>query len=88
MGGPHPPLPPPVLPSAFVHRLTRRVLRAFGWAERPAAWLLLVGGAVTFVGVVANLIATGDAKTATLLVAADLVVSGFGAVQQAEEEDG
>jgi hypothetical protein len=46
----------------------------------------MTGGAVTFVAVLFNLIATGDAKWATLLVAADLVVSGFSSVQVAENE--
>ena len=35
---------------------------------------------------VTNLIATGTAKWATLLVAADLIVSGLGNVQTAENE--
>ncbi|MDP9440622.1 MAG: hypothetical protein M3P34_00245 [Actinomycetota bacterium] len=67
--------------------LRRRLLAAFAAAERPAAWLLLVGGLGTFVAVAANLIATGVAKWATLLVAADLVVSGFGAVQMSDDAD-
>lgn len=65
----------------------RRVLAAFGAFERPAAWVLLVGGFVVFVGVLFDLIATGNAKWATLLIAADLVVSGFGAVQEAHDDD-
>lgn len=69
-------------------RTTRRaILRAFARAERPAAWCLLAGGATTFVTVAANLVATGSAKWATLLVAADLTVSGFSAVQDATEDD-
>lgn len=46
----------------------------------------MLGGAVTFVAVLFDLIQTGDAKWATLLIAADLVVSGFGAVQEAEND--
>lgn len=61
------------------------MLRAFAAAERPCAWALMLGGAVTFVGVLVGLIAVGEFKWATLLVAADLVVGGFSAVQEAED---
>lgn len=72
----------------MIHRLVRRfLLPVFARAEKPAAWVLLIGGVVTFVGVVLGLIVVGEARIATLLVAADLVVSGFGAVQEAEDED-
>jgi hypothetical protein len=64
----------------------RHVLRIFAVVERPAAWCLLVGGVCTFVSVLFGLIVVGDAKLATLLVAADLIVGGFSAV--AEQEDG
>lgn len=47
----------------------------------------MLGGTVTFLAVVFNLIATGNAKWATLLIAADLTVSGFSAVQEAEEDE-
>lgn len=69
------------------HRARRLVLRAFAQAERPAAWVLLAGGLVTFVSVITGLIVVGEAKLATLLVAADLTVSGFAAVQESEEEE-
>jgi hypothetical protein len=68
--------------------MRRRLLLVFAAAERPAAWLLLAGGAATFVAVLFDLVRTGAAKWATLLVAADLVVSGFGAVQEAQPELG
>lgn len=71
----------------MIRRLQRKVLRLFAWADRPAAWVLMLGGFVTFLAVVFNLIATGSAKWATLLIAADLTVSGFSAVQEAENED-
>lgn len=67
--------------------MTRRILRAFAVAQRPAAWALMIGGALTFVAVAVDLVKTGDAKWATLLIAADLVVSGFSAVQEAENEE-
>ncbi len=67
--------------------MAARLLAVFAVIDRPAAWCLLLGGAVTFVAVVTGFIATGDAKWATLLIAADLVVSGFAAVQQAEDDD-
>jgi hypothetical protein len=65
----------------------RRILRVFGIIERPAAWSLLLGGVVIFFGVLFNLIATGNAKWATLLVSADLIVSGLSSVQQAHDDD-
>ena len=67
--------------------LRRRVLRVFAILERPAAWGLLIGGVITFISVVFGLIVVGDAKLATLLVAADLIVGGFGAVQETEEDE-
>ena len=42
---------------------------------------------VTFFSVITGLIVVGEAKLATLLVSADLVVSGFSAVQEEEEDD-
>ena len=68
-------------------RALRAVLRTFAIAERPAAWLLLIGGAATFVGVLIGWITVGDFRWPTLLIAADLVVSGFGAVQEAEDDE-
>jgi hypothetical protein len=64
--------------------LRRRVLRVFAIIERPAAWGLLIGGLITFISVVTGLIVVGEAKLATLLVAADLIVGGFSAVQETE----
>lgn len=61
------------------------ILVAFARIERPAAWCLLIGGFITFVGVIVGWIAVGDFKWPTLLIAADLVVSGFSAVQEAED---
>ena len=71
----------------MLRQLRRRVLRVFAVVERPAAWCLLIGGVCTFVSVVTGLIVVGDAKLATLLVAADLIVGGFGAVQETEDDD-
>lgn len=73
--------------GTITRRIRRSVLRWFAIAERPAAWGLLAGGIVTFIGVITDLIATGNAKWATLLIAADLVVSGFGAVQASDDEE-
>ena len=67
-------------------RWKRRILRLFAVLERPAAWGLLIGGVCTFISVVFGLIALGEAKLATLLVAADLIVGGFSAVQETEDE--
>jgi hypothetical protein len=65
----------------------RQIIRAFAIIERPCAWILLVGGVITFISVLFNLIATGDVKTVTLLVAAGLIVDGFSAVQEAEDDE-
>jgi len=62
-------------------------MRVFAVIERPAAWGLLIGGLVTFISVLFGLIVVGDAKLATLLVAADLIVGGFSAVQETEDSD-
>lgn len=69
-----------------MRELRRRLLRLFGVLERPAAWGLLAGGLITFISVITGLIVVGEAKLATLLVAADLVVSGFSAVQEGEDD--
>lgn len=66
--------------------MTRRLLRLFGKVQRPAAWCLLIGAAVTFGVVVTDLVVLGNAKLGTLLIAADLVVSGMAAAQEAENE--
>jgi hypothetical protein len=68
-------------------RLRRSILALFARIEKPAAWALLIGGVVTFFGVIFGLIVVGDAKPATLLIAADLIVSGFSAVQESEDGD-
>lgn len=67
--------------------MRRRVLRLLDRIEPWAAWGLLAGAAVVFVGVAVDLIATGDARWATLLIAADLLVSGYSEVQDSAEED-
>lgn len=64
-----------------------RAQRVVQRVRRPAAWLLLIGAAVTFVGVLVGLIVVGEAKWATLLVAADLLVSGAGAAFDAEDKE-
>ena len=68
-------------------RARRKVLAVFRVLERPAAWGLLVGGLITFVSVITGLIVVGEAKLATLLIAADLIVSGFSAVQESEDDE-
>lgn len=64
-----------------------KVLAFFAYIERPAAWLLLLGAIITFVGVFVGWIAVGDFKWPTLLIAADLTVSGFTAVQESQDDD-
>lgn len=70
-----------------LRRIRRSVLAAFAVAQRPAAWVLLFAGAFTFVGVWVGWITVGQFRWPTLLIAADLVVSGFSAVQEVENDD-
>jgi len=65
----------------------RRLVRWVARGEAPAAWALLVGAAVTLVAVVLDLVATGTAKWATLLVAADLLVSSASALREAYSDE-
>jgi hypothetical protein len=44
----------------------------------------MLSGAVAFFFVLFNIVATGQAKIGTLLVAADCTISGFSAVQNSE----
>lgn len=71
----------------MARRAFARLLRLFGIIEQPAAWLLLLGGILTLVGVLMDVIVTGNAKAATILVACDLIVGGFSAVQGAHDDD-
>lgn len=67
--------------------MRRRLVRWAARNEGRAAWVMLAGSFVIFVGVVTNLIATGNAKWATLLVAADLFVSSASALQEAYSDE-
>lgn len=62
------------------------MLRVFAIIERPAAWVLLIGAAITLVGVLVGIIVVGDFRWPTVLIAAGLVVDGFNAVQDAEDD--
>ena len=71
--------------------ITRRVARWIAkkvqkW-ELLASLVLLAGAVCTFVGVLVHLIDVGQFRLATLLIAADLMVSGVSALQEATEED-
>lgn len=65
----------------------RKILAFFGWIERPAAWGLLVGAIITFIGVLIGWITVGEFRWPTLLIAAELIVSGFSSVQEAHDDD-
>ena len=68
-------------------RVKRSVLAFLDRIQPWAAWTLLIGAAVVFLGVIFNVLATGDAKWATILVSADLLISGYGEVQKSADED-
>lgn len=72
---------------ALIRTVERTTLRWFAKFERPAAWTLCVGAVITFVGVIVGIIVVGDAKWATLLVSADLAISGFSALRDAYDEE-
>lgn len=65
--------------------IRRGVLRVLDRIEPWAAWGLLAGALCVFVGVVFDWLHTGNAKPATLLIAADLLVSGYGEVQDSAD---
>ena len=71
----------------MLKRWRRRLLRLFAIIERPTAWGMLFAGVIVFGSVITGLIVVGEAKLATLLIAADLIVSGFSAVQESEEDE-
>lgn len=63
-----------------------RLARLFGRAQRPVAWTILAGGFVTLVAVIFNVIATGDAKAATILGAVLIINDGVQSVMEVENE--
>jgi 4-hydroxybenzoate polyprenyltransferase len=73
--------------SAF-RRFRRRVLEYLGRFEGPLAYAILGTGVATFLATVAGIIATGDAKWATLIAAAIFAVDGYHAVQEYEDRLG
>ena len=64
-------------------RFQRGAIWVFGKVQRPIAWGEAVAGFVIF-WLVLFIIATGQIKTATLMIALGLFMEGFGAVQEAE----
>jgi hypothetical protein len=65
----------------------RRLVRALGRFREPAAWCCLLAGVATFVAVLANLIATGQAKSVTLIASADLFLTGYSELQDATPDE-
>lgn len=66
--------------------MLRRLYRVLNHVAPWAAWALTIAGLVTFVGVIIGFIVVGDAKPATLLVSADLFVSGITAIQVDDDD--
>lgn len=71
----------------MIRRWRGAFLRGAGRAERPAAWVLLIGALLTLLGTIAGLIAHGEVRWATLLVAADLLVSGWADLKDAYDDE-
>lgn len=66
--------------------MIRRLLPLFGAAQRPVAWALLALSPVVLIGVLANIVETGDAKIVTVVASLDLLSSALGTVMAAENE--
>lgn len=57
--------------------MKRRILALLDRVAPVAAWCLVVGALVTFLGVLVGLIAVGEFRLMTLLLSADLVIGGY-----------
>lgn len=68
-------------------KLRRRVLAALDRVAGPAAWALVIGAVVTFLGVLTGIIATGEFKLGTLLISASLAIEGYGQLRDEQERD-
>lgn len=66
--------------------LRRRVLATLDRVAPAAAWCLVIGATVTFVGVLVGLIAMGEFRLPTLLLSADLAVSGYSQLRDEQRE--
>lgn len=64
----------------------KRLLERFGTAQRPVAWGIFVGGWISLVAVLSNIISTGDAKWSAILGSVLVINDGFQAVQTVENE--
>lgn len=67
-------------------RFTRPVVEAFGRFQRPVSWGIFIGGWVSLIGVISNIIATGDTKYAAILGSVLIISEGYAAVQAVENE--
>lgn len=67
--------------------LRRRVLAMLDRVAGPAAWCLVIGALVTFLGVLTGLIATGEFRLGYLLISAGLVIDGYSTLRDEQERD-
>lgn len=51
-----------------------------------AAWGLVVGAAVTFLGVLTGIIATGEWRLGYLLISADMMIGGYSQLRDEQRE--
>lgn len=69
-----------------MRRLRQGALRVLDRAAPVAAWGLVLGALVTFVGVLVGFIAMGEFRLPTLLLSADLVVGGYSQLRDEQRE--
>lgn len=67
--------------------MKRRVLALLDRVAPAAAWGLLVGATVTFVGVLVGLVVVGEFRLGTLLISASLMLEGWSNLRD-EQRDG
>lgn len=70
-----------------MRNLERRTLRFFARYERQVAWIMFAGAVATFIGVLTGLVAAGEFRLLTLVAAADLGYTGYGALREAYDSE-
>ena len=66
--------------------VSQPIVRAFGRFQRPISWGIFIGGWLSLIGVISNIIATGDTKFAAILGSVLIISEGYAAIQAVENE--